>query len=86
MNKTNNIPSKRRQNLVSDIWKIIKTIVVIALLVLIRYAVALPMFDFSKIEKQAETKVIRQFKENLLKKTPPRQQTRNEMSWEDFKS
>lgn len=50
MNKTNNIPSKRRQNLVSDIWKIIKTIVVIALLVLIRYAVALPMFDFSKIE------------------------------------
>ena len=43
-------------------------------------------FDFSKIEKQAETKVIRQFKENLLKKTPSRQQTRNEMSWEDFKS
>ena len=43
-------------------------------------------FDFSKIEKQAETKVIKQFKENLLKKTPPRQQTRNEMSWEDFKS
>ena len=43
-------------------------------------------FDFSKIEKQAETKVIKQFKENLLKKTPSRQQTRNEMSWEDFKS